>query len=54
MHANEIGEVLDDPHLNATGLFRKREHPIEGGYCGFKKLTTTTEVPLFVFNSFGL
>jgi crotonobetainyl-CoA:carnitine CoA-transferase CaiB-like acyl-CoA transferase len=32
MHANEIGEVLDDPHLNATGLFRKREHPIEGGY----------------------
>jgi crotonobetainyl-CoA:carnitine CoA-transferase CaiB-like acyl-CoA transferase len=32
MHANEIGEVLDDPHLNATGLFRKREHPTEGGY----------------------
>ncbi len=32
MHANEIGEVLEDPHLSATGLFRRREHPTEGGY----------------------
>jgi len=31
-HANEIGEVLEDPHLNATGLFQKREHPTEGSY----------------------
>jgi crotonobetainyl-CoA:carnitine CoA-transferase CaiB-like acyl-CoA transferase len=32
IHTNEIGEVLDDPHLNATGLFRQRQHPTEGGY----------------------
>ena len=31
-HANEIGEVLEDPHLNANGLFQKREHPTEGSY----------------------
>ena len=31
-HANEIGEVLEDPHLNASGLFQKREHPTEGSY----------------------
>jgi crotonobetainyl-CoA:carnitine CoA-transferase CaiB-like acyl-CoA transferase len=32
MRASEIGEVLDDPHLNASGFFKKREHPTEGGY----------------------
>ena len=29
---NEIDDVLDDPHLKATGLFREREHPTEGRY----------------------
>ena len=29
---NNIGEVLEDPHLKATGLFREREHPTEGTY----------------------
>jgi crotonobetainyl-CoA:carnitine CoA-transferase CaiB-like acyl-CoA transferase len=32
MRASEIGDVLDDPHLNAGGFFKKREHPTEGGY----------------------
>ena len=32
MRANEIGEVLNDPHLNAGGFFKKREHPTEGSY----------------------
>jgi len=32
IQTNEIGEVLEDPHLNATGLFREREHPTEGSY----------------------
>jgi crotonobetainyl-CoA:carnitine CoA-transferase CaiB-like acyl-CoA transferase len=32
IYANEIGDVLDDPQLNASGLFRKREHPTEGAY----------------------
>jgi crotonobetainyl-CoA:carnitine CoA-transferase CaiB-like acyl-CoA transferase len=32
MRANEIGEVLDDPHLNAGGFFKKRKHPTEGDY----------------------
>jgi crotonobetainyl-CoA:carnitine CoA-transferase CaiB-like acyl-CoA transferase len=29
---NQIGDVLSDPHLKATGLFRQREHPTEGSY----------------------
>ncbi len=32
IHVNEIGQVLDDPHLQAVGLFERREHPSEGGY----------------------
>ncbi len=32
MRANEIGEVLDDPHLNTGGFFKRREHPTEGSY----------------------
>ena len=32
MRASEIGEVLDDPHLNAGGFFKTREHPTEGAY----------------------
>ena len=32
IHVNQIGDVLDDPHLAAVGLFERREHPSEGGY----------------------
>jgi len=32
MRANEIGEVLNDPHLNAGGFFKTRQHPSEGSY----------------------
>jgi crotonobetainyl-CoA:carnitine CoA-transferase CaiB-like acyl-CoA transferase len=32
IQVNEIGDVLDDPHLAAVGLFERREHPTEGGY----------------------
>jgi crotonobetainyl-CoA:carnitine CoA-transferase CaiB-like acyl-CoA transferase len=28
----DLGEVIDDPHLNATGFFRERQHPSEGTY----------------------
>ncbi|MCZ8019937.1 CoA transferase [Novosphingobium sp.] len=28
----DIGAMLDDPHLAATGFFRRREHPSEGTY----------------------
>jgi crotonobetainyl-CoA:carnitine CoA-transferase CaiB-like acyl-CoA transferase len=28
----DLSEVIDDPHLNAVGFFRRREHPSEGCY----------------------
>lgn len=28
----DLSEVIDDPHLAATGFFRRREHPSEGPY----------------------
>lgn len=28
----DLGEVIDDPHLNAVGFFRRRQHPSEGTY----------------------
>ncbi len=32
MRANRNGEVLDDPHLDAVGMFEEREHPVAGTY----------------------
>lgn len=28
----DIGDIMDDPHLAATGFFSRQEHPSEGGY----------------------
>ena len=30
MPVRDIGKILEDPHLEATGFFTKREHPSEG------------------------
>ncbi len=32
MPARDLAEVIDDPHLQATGFFREREHPTEGKF----------------------
>ncbi|WP_145204532.1 CaiB/BaiF CoA transferase family protein [Sphingobium sp. B2] len=32
MPVRDIAEIQDDPHLRATGFFKRREHPSEGGY----------------------
>jgi len=32
MPAHRVGDVMQDPHLVATGFFREREHPTEGRF----------------------
>lgn len=32
MPVREIAEIFDDPHLKATGFFKRRDHPTEGGF----------------------
>jgi crotonobetainyl-CoA:carnitine CoA-transferase CaiB-like acyl-CoA transferase len=32
MIARDLGEVMDDPHLQQTGFFERVEHPSEGGW----------------------
>jgi len=36
MKYNEMGEVLEDSHLNAVGFFQQREHPEAGPYRTLK------------------
>lgn len=33
---NDLDDVLDDEHLNATGFFERLTHPTEGPYIGLK------------------
>jgi crotonobetainyl-CoA:carnitine CoA-transferase CaiB-like acyl-CoA transferase len=33
----DIADILDDPHLSATGFFRRRRHPTEGDYFEMAK-----------------
>ena len=35
--ARDIGDVMDDRHLSATGFFKRREHPSEGAYYEMQK-----------------
>lgn len=32
MPARDITTIMDDPHLKATGFFKRKDHPSEGGY----------------------
>jgi crotonobetainyl-CoA:carnitine CoA-transferase CaiB-like acyl-CoA transferase len=32
MIARDLADVMDDPHLKATGFFERVEHPSEGGW----------------------
>ena len=32
MPVRDLADIVDDPHLQSTGFFRKRVHPTEGGY----------------------
>ena len=32
MPCRDVADIFNDPHLKATGFFKRREHPSEGGY----------------------
>ena len=32
MPCRDVADIFDDPHLKATGFFKRREHPSEGGF----------------------
>ncbi len=32
MPCRDVADIFEDPHLKATGFFKRREHPTEGGY----------------------
>src|SRR3546814_6062196 len=32
MHVRDLDDIRNDPHLAATGFFRRREHPDVGGF----------------------
>ncbi|MGJ3649507.1 CaiB/BaiF CoA transferase family protein [Sphingomonas sp. GlSt437] len=44
--ARDIATIMDDPHLAATGFFRRREHPSEGGYFEMRPPVAFSAVPL--------
>jgi len=41
----EIGDIMDDPHLLATGFFKRREHPTEGAYFEMRQPVTFSDAP---------
>ena len=36
MAVRDLADIMDDPHLRATGLFQRREHPTEGAYFNMR------------------
>jgi crotonobetainyl-CoA:carnitine CoA-transferase CaiB-like acyl-CoA transferase len=45
MRANTLDEVLEDPHLKATGFFEIREHPTEGKWRAMKPPVKFSKTP---------
>jgi crotonobetainyl-CoA:carnitine CoA-transferase CaiB-like acyl-CoA transferase len=41
----DLGEMLDDPHLQAVGFFNRREHPSEGAYVELRQPVTFSARP---------
>jgi len=41
----DIGDIMDDPHLQATGFFRRREHPTEGDYFEMQQPVKFSDAP---------
>lgn len=43
--ARDIATIMEDAHLAATGFFRRREHPTEGGYVEMRQPVQFGAVP---------
>lgn len=50
MRYNELGSVMDDPHLKSVGLFERRDHPEAGPYHAIRHPVSFSATPAEIRN----